>query len=657
MFHALSLYSRAATFFLCLAICGFATSVSAQNKKVIFLKNKNASPFSLDNPETYLSIRAIERRKRFNIPIDSSDLPVNPSYTSQISSLENVRVIGKSKWMNAVIIECNNTNTMSQISNLPFVKAVSNIALRKKEKTKIKTEPVRPSGIIAGRQLNIGTNRYNYGSSYNQIALHNGQLLHNIGAAGQNMMIAFFDSGFRDFYANRFMDSALQNNQFFLTKDIVNNNTEVNNGDAHGLYCLSTVAANIPGEYVGSCPKASYLLLRTEDVASEQIIEEYYWALGAEYADSCGADVFTSSVGYTTFDDPEQDHRYSDLDGNKVIVTIAADKAASKGIFVVTSAGNEGGSSWKYIGTPADGDSVYAVGAVDIQKNIAGFSSFGPTYDGRIKPDGLSVGLNTYLISTGGSLITANGTSFSTPNLAGLITCLWQLFPDINNADLLKIIRASSDRYNNPLPQYGYGIPDMSKAIEIILKKNTEFTSSITDCKPTLSWKSHDYKGMGYMIQRKFFNESEFTSIDTILCTGTTWEKRAYSYTDYPISKNSKYRIIQLLDTSKANPLFFILDSTEFNLSESCRISDITLYPNPAKAFFKIKIATPAVVNNIQIEVYSISGQRIKAMAIQKPAGLYITPEISTAGMQKGMYMIKIKYNNQVLLQEKLLIQ
>ncbi len=638
---------------------GACTSLHAQNKKVIFLKDKKNSPYTLNNPEEFLSKRAIDRRKRFNIPIDSSDLPVNPSYINTIGGLENVRILGKSKWMNALIIDCNDPISMNKISGYPFVRSFANIALRKRDnnKNKPQIENIINKNILSERRLNDGSDRFAYGSSYGQIAIHNGQLLHNIGADGQNMMIAFFDSGFKGFNTNRFLDSASKNNQIIATKDIVNDNTTVNEDDAHGLYCLSVVAANQSGELVGSCPKAQYLLLRTEDVESEQLIEEYFWAIGAEYADSCGADVFSSSVGYTTFDDPVQDHIYSDLNGNTAIVTNAADRAAQKGIFVIVSAGNEGGSIWKYIGTPADGDSVYAVGAIGLQKNIAGFSSFGPTYDGRVKPDGLSVGLGTYLINTAGSIVTANGTSFSTPNLAGLITCLWQLFPDINNATLMQAVKQSSDRYNAPLTQYGYGIPDMAKALSILLKKRTQCSGSITDCRATLNWKSFDNKGMAYLIQRKFTHESNFSSIDTLFSSHSSWGEREYTFTDIAVNKNVSYKIFQLLDTSHTTPFSFLLDSIHFFLPESCKRDDITLYPNPAKGFFKIEVAFAPAIKDLQLVMYNAIGQQIKTMHYIKPEGYFTTPEISTSGIPKGLYVIKIYDDNQEVSSQKLIIQ
>jgi hypothetical protein len=631
----------------------------AQNKKVIFLTDKKNTPYSISQPEAYLSARSINRRNRFNIPIDSSDLPVNPSYVAQISSLPDVQMLGTLKWMNALIIDCNNASVMNQISLLPFVKSYASIALRKKESAKAKPliETFSATNIYSGRSNNSITDRYQYGSSYNQIALHNGQLLHNIGADGENMMIAFFDSGYRGYKTNRFIDSALRKNQIFSTKDIIQNNAEVNEDDAHGLYCLSVIAGQIPGSYVGSCPQAQYVLIRTEEVNSEQMIEEYFWAMGAEYADSCGADVFTSSVGYTTFDDSAQDHVYSDLNGNKAVVTVAADKAAGKGIFVVTSAGNEGGSSWKYIGTPADGDSVYAVGATDLQRKIAGFSSWGPTFDGRIKPDGLSVGVSTYLIGTNGSVITANGTSFSTPNLAGLITCLWQLLPDVSNAKLLQTLKQSSDRYASPSPQYGYGIPDMAKALGILLKEKAERSFSIKDCSVTLQWKSYDCRGMGYMIQRKLPSESGFTSLDTLYSNQSKWDFHSYSFTDFPIRKEAGYRIIQLLDTSQANPLLFTLDSTTLRVPEICNRNEITLYPNPAKDFFRIEMASAPAIEDLQLGIFSQTGQHIKTISLKKPEGYFSTPEISTAGMPKGIYIIKIFNGKTALYTQKLMLR
>ena len=627
---------------------------NAQTKKVVYLTNKNGTPYSLDKPQDFLSNRAIQRRLRQQIPVDSSDLPCSPVYESQIATLNNVKIIARSKWLNALIIESNDATSLAAIQQFPFVRSIENIALRKRITADLKKEKITNADLRQNRTQR--TNQFDYGASGLQINLHNGQLLHKTGATGQNMMIALFDAGFWQYDNNRFLDSAMRKGQIAATRDFYQNDPQVNEDDPHGLWCLSVIAAKIPGEYIGSCPDANYLLLRTEDAGSEQIIEEYMWGIGAEYADSCGADVFSSSVGYTTFDDPSQNHQYADLDGNTVIVTKMADKAAQKGILVVTSAGNEGNSSWKYIGTPADGDSVFTVGAVNLEKQIASFSSFGPTKDGRIKPDGLSVGLNTSIISTSGNIVNANGTSFSTPNLAGLMACLWELFPNANNAEIMQAVRASSDRYNAPQSQYGYGIPDMVNAMGMLIKKNASFSVVAEKCNPALKWKTISTKGMAFVIQRKLDGEVTYTTIDTIFSSAASWSENNHSYDDNRINKNASYRILQYLDTIATGPLYFILDSANVSVADICRIDDIVLYPNPVKDHFNIRFLSDPPVEKVYIDAWSVSGKKLAEWHFQKPGGTFTSPDLIIHKSIKGSVVIKISDGKRLIHAETIFI-
>jgi subtilisin family serine protease len=233
---------------------------------------------------------------------------------------------------------------------------------------------------------------------------------------------------------------------------------------------LSTMGGNFPGQLIGTAPKASYWLLRSEDGGSEFLIEEYNWVSAAEYADSVGADVINSSLGYTEFNDPIQNHTYSDLDGDTAPATIGADFAASRGILVVNSLGNEGGSPWYYLSVPSDGDSVMGIGAVDPAGNKAGFSSFGPSYDGRVKPNVSAQGSSTYIAdvySTNGFTF-GSGTSFSSPILAGMAACLWQANPSQTNMQIKNAIELSGSQANNPDFLLGYGIPDFMMANNIL---------------------------------------------------------------------------------------------------------------------------------------------------------------------------------------------
>ena len=293
------------------------------------------------------------------------------------------------------------------------------------------------------------------------------------------MLMAMFDGGFRNYLTTTAFDSVRNNNQIVETYDFVKNETSVNEDDSHGAFCFSIIAANWPGQLVGSCPKAKFYLYRTEDVPTEYPIEEQNWAAAAERADSIGVDVFTTSLGYSTFDNPVFNHTYADMNGKVTIIARANTMAARKGIISVVAAGNDGANAWHYIATPADADSVVTVGAVNSSGVPAGFSSYGPSSDGRVKPTVASVGQGTAFANLNNLPAFGNGTSFATPNLAGLITCLWQAFPEFTNMQIIEAVKKSSSIYTAPDDRIGYGIPNFHKAYDdlfqqrVLLQVNT----------------------------------------------------------------------------------------------------------------------------------------------------------------------------------------
>jgi serine protease AprX len=447
------------------------------SRHIIRLSDKKGSSYSLSDPAGFLSPKALSRRTRYKIDIDSTDLPVSAVYLDSIKKAGTVVVLSSSRWLNQVLIRTTDANALLKINSFPFVKKTEPIAER--ATLPFYAEDKFADEKIVTLQQRATVNQLNgdlikYGSSYGQIHIHEGEYLHNAGFQGQGITIAVLDAGFRNYTAISAFDSLRKNNQILGEYDFVNNETSVNEDNAHGLYCFSIMAANIPGQYVGSAPKASYFLFRTEDEFSEFPVEEHNWVVAAEQADSLGTDMISSSLGYSLFDDPAFHHSYADMNGNTTMVTRGADLAARKGILVCNSAGNSGNDAWKYIIAPADGDSVLAVGAVDINGTIAGFSSFGPTSDGQIKPDVASVGAGTYVIATNGAIAQGDGTSFSNPNMAGLIACLWQAFPELSNMQIIDAVRKSSSKYANPDDRVGYGIPNMKLAYQYLLEKKYE---------------------------------------------------------------------------------------------------------------------------------------------------------------------------------------
>jgi len=633
------------TLLLSLTLLLLATGAAGQSRKVVYLKNKNGTPYTLGNPSTFLSQRALDRRNRYSIALDSTDLPVNPTYIETIRGTGSVTLLGHSKWLNAVFIQTTDAAALATINALPFVQRVEDIAFRtftapKPDKFRYEQSIQLPAGRIFSDTIH-------YGASANQIQLHKGDFLHRLGARGKGLLMAFFDAGFTGYQTNRFFDSARARNQFVASWDFYQKNSNVNEDHPHGLNCFSIAAANLPGTLVGSSPEANYMLLRTEDAASEYVIEEYYWGLGAEYADSAGVDVISSSLGYTTFDNPAQDHNYAQLNGGTTVITRMADLAAKKGILVVSSAGNEGTSSWRYISAPADGDSVLAVGAVNSTGLIAGFSGWGPTSDRRIKPDVVSVGVGTLLSSTNGTVASGNGTSFSAPNIAGLATCLWQLFPEATNYRIIQTLRQSSNRYNTPHDQYGYGLPDLKTAFVLLLKPQAQFSASVQNCSVQLAWSSKDYKGMRYELERKAPGQTSYERLATFPVTEAPFARRSYTYTDEGANGTLHYRLVQVIDTTASGYTAIPLDSVMVTLPVECTPTppadgtSVQLYPNPVRSELKLKFMDAAPADNLQLILYNSSGQQVRTHRFSKPGGLFVV-RLAVADLKKGYYVVKV---------------
>ena len=409
----------------------FVSATSAQKYKYrVSFTDKSNSVYSTINPSAFLSQKAITRRINQGINITQEDLPVNKSYLDSLIT-KGVLVYNSSKWFNSCVIGVNDTNLMPAITALPFVSSVVKVVAfnnKKKKNTKpsdasvVKSSKVffnpdiTPNFILGNKQQykydktkQSGRN-INYGVSLTQIDMMNGTFLHNQGYMGNGMTVAILDGGFWGVNLLNAFDSLWANGQILGTRDFVEPGGNVFDQATHGMMVLSEMGAYLPGELVGTAPKANFWLIRTEDVNSENLIEEDNWAAGAEFADSLGADIISSSLGYTTFDDTLMNHKYQDLDGKTARVSIAATTAARKGILVVNSAGNSGSSPWRYVGTPGDADSIITVGAVDAQGAYALFSSQGPTSDGRIKPTVSAMGQGAIVAINGGTS-PGNGTS------------------------------------------------------------------------------------------------------------------------------------------------------------------------------------------------------------------------------------------------------
>ncbi len=435
------------------------------------LVDKKGSPHSIKKPELFLSQKAIERRHRQGLTVNETDLPVSPRYLSKFQ-VEGVEVIGCSRWQNSVLVRSTDTLLLQQLAQLSCVK----------ESRLVWTSPERVEKKAADEEVNWLTDRpfldidsvktEFYGGAKHQIEMHGGHMLHQAGYRGEGMTIAILDGGFQNY--DRI--PALNHARVLGTKNFVAGRPSMQlkpgmpvrdesfHAIDHGTKVFSVMAAYAPEVIVGTAPNASYWLLRSEDDDTEQPVEEDYWTMAAEFADSVGVDVINSSLGYNEYDESCGSYQLRDLDGQTAFVSRSASLLASKGIILCNSAGNSGMGQWKKIGVPADARNILTVGAITESGKIASFSSVGPSQDGRMKPDVVAQGSPTILISGKGSINHDMGTSFSTPIISGLVACLWQSMPEKTAFEIMDLIRKNSDQYQAPNNIFGYGIPDFWKA-------------------------------------------------------------------------------------------------------------------------------------------------------------------------------------------------
>lgn len=423
-------------------------SLSAQeNLYRVYFTDKGESVELLSKPYSFLSGKAIWRRAKHNISINETDLPLSKTYRLQLSKYSSLTK-NYSKWLNYQVVNASNEQ-IELIKELPFVKKIRAIV----------------PGKVAFADAGCATNVFNYGQATTQIEMVKGNELHDFGFTGTGMTIAVIDGGFAGAdTSNPGFDSLYLRKQILGSYNFINNDTNVFEGGTHGALVLSVMGGYIENGMIGSAPDAFYWLLKSENEANETTVEMDNWVRAAEFSDSVGVDVINSSLGYTTFDRGEGDLTQADMDGNTAVVTIGADMAAKKGILVIASAGNGGASSWPIIGAPADGDSVMAIGGVDGNGDYVVFSSRGPSADGRVKPDVVGMAQGTALIFAGGVIQGGNGTSFSSPLIAGLATCLWQSKPDLSNMDIYQAIITNSSHYYTPNGEVGFGLPNFASA-------------------------------------------------------------------------------------------------------------------------------------------------------------------------------------------------
>ncbi len=432
------------------------------------LADKAGTEYSIHHPEQFLSERSLSRRQRQGIRIDQTDLPVSATYLQQLREA-GAEVILTSKWQNTVLVGTSDTLLAERIASMPFVTAVRKVSAYEKKQKRNNKNGIDRTYEVAKVAPNLTGSSYR--NALTQIAQLNGIAMHGAGFRGEGMVMAIIDSGF----FNVDVIPSFANTKILGYKDFVDPDADIFAESSHGTLVLSCIGANNPGWYIGTAPEASFWLIRSEDFYSEQLVEEDNWCAAVEFADSVGADVINSSLGYIKFDNTADNLTHEELNGASHINSRQASMIASKGMILCNSAGNEGRGEWVKIGTPADATDILAVGAITASMEIAPFSSRGYSVDGRIKPDVVAMGERAAVINALGYLSYADGTSFASPILSGMVTCLWQALPWMDAYEIMDLVRRSGDRYQTPDETFGYGLPDFFHAYTMgLMQKYTK---------------------------------------------------------------------------------------------------------------------------------------------------------------------------------------
>ena len=520
----------------------------SQEDAWVYFKDKPNSQFYFDNPLEMLSQRSLDRRIAFSIPLDSKDVPIHAPYVNQLIAFPGIDVKAKSKWFNAVHVR-GAISDIDALTNLSFVDHIqfANAALNQAN---------RVSKIVQNQAVNkiLDTNVvFAYGNSGNQIQMLNGQVLHEQEITGTGKIIAVMDAGFPGVTTAAPFQRLLDNNQILGGYNFVDRNDNFYTGNSHGTLVLSTMGGYVENELVGTAPDSGYYLFITEDAGSETPLEESNWVEAAEVADSLGVDIISTSLGYFEYDNPSYSYTYADMNGTTSFISKGADIAFSRGMICVASAGNSGNSANPHIAVPSDAINTLAIGAVKFDETYATFSSIGPSFDGRVKPDVMAQGQSSVLSTPTGDITTGSGTSFSGPIMAGMIASFWQAIPWANNAAVIQFVKQSADRFSNPNEEFGYGIPDFQIALNMALLSVNEVrkqdftlfpnpvntTLTINSKEPYLGSKIFLYNNLGQIVFQQDINAiSQNISLEHL-------NSGIYFYTIQSENKTQKGKIIK----------------------------------------------------------------------------------------------------------------
>ena len=593
------------------------------------------------NPESVVSEKSLKRRAKVLPPdelISNMDLPVNNEYIKKVVSL-GFEVKQKTKWLNGVSGYVTKSE-IGLISQLSIVKSLDVVHKFKKDYSVEEDAGNQPQDNSLNKQN--GINSYNYGQSFTQLNQINVPAVHDMGYTGQGITICSMDAGF-DNLAHEVFSSM----NIIAQWDFVDNDPDVSQGGSHGTSTLSTIGGFKEGKLIGPAFSSDYILARTEDIYSETPVEEDNWIAALEWADGMGVDVTTTSLSYLDYDPPFTSYTWQDMDGNTALITIAADLAVKIGIVVVNSASNSGyNSNHNTLGAPADGDSVFTVGAVTSSGNRSSFSSVGPTVDGRIKPDLMAMGSSVYVArsSSPTSYGTSSGTSFSCPILAGAAALVLSVDPTLTPMELLDLLRQTASRSSNPDNLMGWGIINTLGAIELIPVpvELTLFSGSYVNGSVQLEWRTAtETNNFGFEVQKRYENTS-YEKIGFVPGNGTTTNSMQYSFEDNDLlAGRIFYRLKQLDfngDFEYSNEIMVeVLNLTDYQLFQN--------YPNPFNPSTTIKYSVPAQ-SKIKIALYDIIGNEVSTLfdGIQ-PSGIHEI-NLTADNLPSGVYFISMTAEN-----------
>ncbi len=621
---------------LLLAGASAARAQGTVRRHLIYFRDKAGTPFSVTQPQAFLSARALARRSRQRIAVLPRDLPVNPAYVAQVRAVAGrPQVRYTSKWFNAALVACDSA-TLARIRALPII--VSAQTLNRTVRVRLPTPATTTAATQQGLAAATG-NRADYGKAYAQAQLIGAVAMHDAGFRGEGMQVAVFDAGFPGYRSASVFNNLRTQNRILATRNFVDGGTFVDTRNGHGMNTLSTLASEEPGRFIGTAPRASYYLCITEDIDSEHPVEEANWLAAAEFADSAGVDVISSSLGYTEFDAPSPSYTYANMNGRTAISSRAAAVAARVGMLVVNANGNEGTSAWHYVSAPADADSVISVGATDSLGVKAAFSSFGPSSDGRIKPTLSAQGVASAVVLPNGAITRANGTSFACPEMAGLATGLWQANPQLSAQQIIQCLRSTATQAAAPDNSLGYGIPNFTRAaacatLAVGCPAAGVQVSAVTATSATLTFTGGP-AGSSYQITTVPATTTQTVTTAPVQLSG--------------LQPGTTY-MVSIAGTCPGGLSAAVTTASLTTLSTPVLTSPLPaylqLYPNPTPdGQLQLLLPTALLSASLQVRIIDAKGALVRHLTLDAPpTGTYLTT-LDAGYLAKGTYICEVRAN------------